>query len=245
MVERCVRDAEVAGSNPVISTMLNVHNGFELWTLDFFAISSFFVMYGAGFRDCSFVLCGFGNILDGYTFSAICLVITFAFGYLNIPNEFVMDHNPLTAIFTNTFGFINRYFVYEFANKRCRNFCKPAVRPLTQQNYENRIYDHIISEIGKIPLNKLSQNDLQQFYARLKKNGLVIRWFQEVKDEVSIIADTSSSNLWGQLLNCGRYINIRLRKENINVIISKKGNGELYGSRFFFKIQRNVLRIKM
>ena len=36
------------------------------------------------------------------------------------------------------------------------NFCKPAVRPLTQQNYENRIYDHIIPEIGKIPLNKLS-----------------------------------------------------------------------------------------
>ena len=55
------------------------------------------------------------------------------------------------------------------------NFCKPAVRPLTQQNYENRIYDHIIPEIGKIPLNKLSQNDLQQFYARLKKNGRRIR----------------------------------------------------------------------
>ena len=55
------------------------------------------------------------------------------------------------------------------------NFCKPAVRPLTQQNYENRIYDHIIPEIGKIPLNKLSQNDLQQFYARLKKNGRKIR----------------------------------------------------------------------
>ena len=32
-------------------------------------------------------------------------------------------------------------------------------------------YDHIIPEIGKIPLNKLTQNDLQQFYARLKRNG--------------------------------------------------------------------------
>ncbi|MBE6564323.1 MAG: site-specific integrase [Ruminococcaceae bacterium] len=51
------------------------------------------------------------------------------------------------------------------------NFCKPAIRPLTQTNYENRIYDHIIPEIGKIPLNKLTQNDLQQFYARLKRNG--------------------------------------------------------------------------
>jgi len=42
---------------------------------------------------------------------------------------------------------------------------------LTQANYENRIYDHIIPDIGKIPLNKLTQNDLQQFYARLKRNG--------------------------------------------------------------------------
>lgn len=51
------------------------------------------------------------------------------------------------------------------------NYSKPAIRALTQQNYENRIYDHIIPDIGKIPLNKLTQNDLQQFYARLKRNG--------------------------------------------------------------------------
>ena len=51
------------------------------------------------------------------------------------------------------------------------NYSKPAIRPLTQANYENRIYDHIIPEIGKIPLNKLTQTDLQQFYARLKRNG--------------------------------------------------------------------------
>ena len=30
---------------------------------------------------------------------------------------------------------------------------------------------HIVPEIGNIPLNKLTQNDLQQFYTRLKKNG--------------------------------------------------------------------------
>ena len=84
----------------------------------FFVILRFFVMYGAGFEACSFVLCGFGNILDSYTFSCVCLIITSAFGYLNIPNEFVMDHNPLTAVFTNTLGFINRYLVYEFPKKR-------------------------------------------------------------------------------------------------------------------------------
>ena len=52
-----------------------------------------------------------------------------------------------------------------------QNFSKPKIRQTTQDCYENRIYNHIIPEIGKIPLNKLTQNELQQFYARLKKSG--------------------------------------------------------------------------
>lgn len=52
-----------------------------------------------------------------------------------------------------------------------QNFSKPKIRQTTQECYENRIYNHIIPEIGKIPLFKLTQNDLQQFYARLKKSG--------------------------------------------------------------------------
>lgn len=52
-----------------------------------------------------------------------------------------------------------------------QNYSKPKIRPTTQECYENRIYNHIIPEIGKIPLCKLTQNDLQQFYARLKKGG--------------------------------------------------------------------------
>ena len=52
-----------------------------------------------------------------------------------------------------------------------RNHSKPTLRASTQNNYENVIYNHVLPEIGKIPLNKLSQNDLQQFYGRLKKNG--------------------------------------------------------------------------
>ncbi len=52
-----------------------------------------------------------------------------------------------------------------------QNFCRLTVKPKTQACYENRIYTHIIPGIGKIPLNKLTQNDLQQFYAKLKKSG--------------------------------------------------------------------------
>lgn len=52
-----------------------------------------------------------------------------------------------------------------------QNFCKLTVKPKTQACYENRIYTHIIPGVEKIPLNKLTQNDLQQFYAKLKKSG--------------------------------------------------------------------------
>ena len=48
---------------------------------------------------------------------------------------------------------------------------KPTLRASTRNNYENVIHNHVLPEIGKIPLNKLSQNDLQQFYGRLKKSG--------------------------------------------------------------------------
>ena len=52
-------------------------------------------------------------------------------------------------------------------------FTSPKLRPTTKENYENRIYCHIIPSIGKIPLNKLTQNDLQQFYAKLKRSGRI------------------------------------------------------------------------
>ncbi len=52
-----------------------------------------------------------------------------------------------------------------------QTYCRPTLRITTKSDYENRIYNHIIPEIGKIPLNKLSQSDLQQFYAKEKTGG--------------------------------------------------------------------------
>ena len=51
------------------------------------------------------------------------------------------------------------------------NHSKSKLRPTTQAGYEGRIRLHIIPALGNIPLNKLTQNDLQQFYARLKRLG--------------------------------------------------------------------------
>ena len=53
--------------------------------------------------------------------------------------------------------------------------CKPKIRPKTQADYENRIYQHIIPELGSIPLAKLTAADLQQFYNRLKEGGRLLR----------------------------------------------------------------------
>lgn len=52
-----------------------------------------------------------------------------------------------------------------------QQYSKQTLRPTTQSRYENLIYNHINPEIGKIPLNKITQNDLQQFYGRLKNDG--------------------------------------------------------------------------
>ncbi len=53
--------------------------------------------------------------------------------------------------------------------------CKPHIRPKTQADYENRIYQHIIPELGAISLAKLTAADLQQFYNRLKEGGRLLR----------------------------------------------------------------------
>ena len=52
-----------------------------------------------------------------------------------------------------------------------QNYNKNAVRETTRRGYENRIYRHIIPEIGSIPLDRLSQSNLQDFYLRLKVGG--------------------------------------------------------------------------
>ena len=57
------------------------------------------------------------------------------------------------------------------SKKNCGKRFANNVYTLTQEDYENRIYNHIIPEIGKIPIEDLTQSDLQKFYARLKTSG--------------------------------------------------------------------------
>lgn len=56
-----------------------------------------------------------------------------------------------------------------------QTYKKPNLRPNTQMSYERRIYQHIIPNLGPIPLNKLTTGDIQQFYAALKQSGRLLR----------------------------------------------------------------------
>lgn len=56
-----------------------------------------------------------------------------------------------------------------------QNYIKPQIRPTTQVNYKTKIYQHILPELGKIPLNQLPQKDLQQFYTWMRTAGRPIR----------------------------------------------------------------------
>ena len=56
-----------------------------------------------------------------------------------------------------------------------QSYKKTNLRPNTQMSYERRIYQHIIPALGNTQLNKLTTNDIQQFYAKLKQSGRLIR----------------------------------------------------------------------
>ena len=56
-----------------------------------------------------------------------------------------------------------------------QSYKKPNLRPNTQMSYERRIYQHIIPALGKTQLDKLTTNDIQQFYTRLKQGGRLLR----------------------------------------------------------------------
>lgn len=56
-----------------------------------------------------------------------------------------------------------------------RYYVQQTVRKTTQATYEGNIYKHIIPGIGKLKLNKITQADLQKFYADQLNGGRRIR----------------------------------------------------------------------
>lgn len=56
-----------------------------------------------------------------------------------------------------------------------QSYKKPNLRPNTRMSYERRIYQHISPALGNIQMDKLTTNDIQQFYSELKKGGRLLR----------------------------------------------------------------------
>ena len=63
-------------------------------------------------------------------------------------------------------------------------YAEPRIRPNTKAYYANYIENHIIPEIGDVPLAKLTTIQIQRFYNNLQKTGRVQRKnFPELKDK--------------------------------------------------------------
>ena len=52
-----------------------------------------------------------------------------------------------------------------------QNYSIPRLRQTTQLSYKGWIYNHLIPGVGEIPLNQLTQAELQQFFRRMKESG--------------------------------------------------------------------------
>ena len=69
-----------------------------------------------------------------------------------------------------------KYTVGQWANVWFETYAKPNIRESTALYYQNYIENHIVPNIGKILLRKLTTLDLQKFYNKMKTSGRVQRY---------------------------------------------------------------------
>ena len=74
-----------------------------------------------------------------------------------------------------------QYTVGQWAETWFENYAKPSIRETTAAYYKNYIDKHIVPNIGKIKLSKLTTLDLQKFYNKAKTKGRVKR-YEGMKD---------------------------------------------------------------
>ena len=81
-----------------------------------------------------------------------------------------------------------QFTVGQWAETWFENYAKPSIRETTAAYYKNYIDKHIIPNIGKIRLDKLTTLDIQKFYNKAKTKGRVKR-YEGMKD-LSLSAKT-------------------------------------------------------
>ena len=75
----------------------------------------------------------------------------------------------------------DQYTVGQWAETWFEDFAKPSIRETTAVYYKNYIVKHIVPNIGKIKLNKLTTLDIQKFYNKANAKGRVKR-YEGMKD---------------------------------------------------------------
>ena len=74
-----------------------------------------------------------------------------------------------------------QYTLTEWMRLWFENYSKPVIRPATADYYQNYMENHILPNIGEIPLKKLTSLDVQKMYNKTKTSGRVQR-FQNMTD---------------------------------------------------------------
>ncbi len=69
-----------------------------------------------------------------------------------------------------------QFTVGQWAETWFQNYAKPSIRETTAAYYKNYIDKHIVPNIGKIKLSKLTTLDIQKFYNKAKTKGRVKRY---------------------------------------------------------------------
>ena len=74
-----------------------------------------------------------------------------------------------------------QFTVGQWAETWFENYTKPSIRETTAAYYKNYIDKHIVPNIGKIKLSKLTTLDPQKFYSKAKTKGRV-KQYKNTKD---------------------------------------------------------------
>ena len=89
--------------------------------------------------------------------------------------------------------------VGQWATLWFENYAKPSVRESTAEHYRNFVENHIVPDIGKIRLRKLTTLDIQKFYNKTRESGRIQRYEGM---EISGLSNKTVRSLHAMLRQC-------------------------------------------
>lgn len=81
----------------------------------------------------------------------------------------------LHQVNTNTFVDPGRVTLGQFLTQWLSDYCKMSLKPRTYLRYEGIVNNHLIPDIGHVPLAKLQPMDLQKHYSKMLQGGRMVK----------------------------------------------------------------------